>query len=90
VNVVTANQSCPVSPAVPRSVRFDVTARTARPTLQWRRGPGSGDVLDPSTGTIAGNGTTSVVLTDIVLTDHLVIDVVDGGRVVLRFSLRNY
>jgi hypothetical protein len=74
---------------VVRSVRFDVTAHTARAGLRWRRAASNGDVLLPSEGEVASDGATSVVLNDTALDDRLAIEVVDGGQVLLSFTLRH-
>jgi hypothetical protein len=89
VNAVTVNQSCPVGIATARSVRFDVTAHTTR-TLRWRRSPSSSDVVDPAGGTIGGSGTTSVLVTDVVLDSTVTIEIVDGSTVLAAFTLRHY
>jgi hypothetical protein len=73
-----------------RSLRFDVTAHTSKPSFTWRRAAGSNDVLEPSSGTLAGDGTTSVVVSDIVLDSTVTIEIVDGGVVLLSFTLRHY
>jgi hypothetical protein len=90
VNVVSVNQSCPVGFATPRSLQFDVTAHTARTGLRWRRSVTSSDVLEPSEGAIAKNGTTSVLLTDLVLDSAVTIEVVQGSDVLIAFTLRHY
>ena len=87
---VAVTPACPVGFSTVRSIRFAVTARTSRARLQWRRSANSGDVLEPSTGTLASNGRTEVVLSDIVLDDRVKIEIVDGEDVVLRFVLRHY
>jgi hypothetical protein len=90
LNTVTVNQSCPVGFATPRSLRFDVTAHTSRTGLAWRRSVASSDVLEPAGGTLARNGTTSTVLTDLVLDSSVTIEIVDGNNVLLAFTLRHY
>jgi hypothetical protein len=73
-----------------RSVRFDVTAHSTRTGLTWRRSTISSDVLTPNGGTIAGEGVTSVVVSDIVLDSTVTIEIVDGSAVLLSFTLRHY
>jgi hypothetical protein len=90
VITVTVNQSCPVGFATARSLRFDVVAHTARTGLRWRRSVTSSDVLDPSEGAVASNGTTSVLLTDLVLDSAVTIEIVDGSKVLEAFTLRHY
>jgi outer membrane biosynthesis protein TonB len=90
LNAVTVNQSCPVGFNTSRSVTFDLTAHTARTGLRWRRSVTSSDILSPSEGPLARNGQTSVVLSDIVLDSAVTIEVVDGGSVLLAFTLRHY
>jgi hypothetical protein len=90
VNLVSVNQVCPVAAATTRSVRFDLTAHTTQ-SLQWRRSSSSSDVLDPSSGSVASSGETSVVLSDIVLASSVSFEVVDTqGKIRLRFTLKHY
>jgi len=90
LNRVTVTPACPVGFSTVRSISFRITARTSRSTLQWRRAAENGDVLDPSSGTIAGNGQTNVTLTDIVLDDEAKIAITDGSNVLLRFTVRHH
>jgi hypothetical protein len=90
VNAVNVNQSCPVGFNTSRSLSFDVTAHTSRTGLRWRRSVTSSDVLSPSEGAIAHNGTTSVLLTDLVLDSAVTIEIVDGTNVLVAFTLRHY
>jgi hypothetical protein len=90
LNVVTVNQVCPVGFGTSRSVRFDITAQTARSGLRWRRAAGSSDILDPNGGAISSSGTTSVLLSDVVLDSTVTFEVVDGNTVLLGFTLRHY
>ena len=90
VNDVNVNQSCPVGFNTPRSVSFDVTAHTSRTGLRWRRSVTSSDVLTPSDGAIGRNGTTSVLLTDLVLDRAVTIEIVHGSNVLIAFTLRHY
>jgi hypothetical protein len=90
LSAVTVNQSCPVGFATARSLRFDLTAHTARTGLRWRRSVTSSDVLDPSEGAVASQGATSALLTDLVLDSTVTIEIVDGNRVLLAFTLRHY
>jgi len=90
VNAVDVNQSCPVGFNTVLSLSFDVTAHTSRTGLRWRRSVTSGDVLLPSEGAIGRNGTTSVLLTDLVLDSAVTIEIVDGSNVLIAFTLRHY
>ena len=90
VNAVNVNQSCPVGFNTSRSLSFDVTAHTSRTGLRWRRSVTSSDVLEPSEGAIARNGTTSVLLSDLVLDSAVTIEIVDGSNVLVAFTLRHY
>jgi hypothetical protein len=90
VNSVSVNQSCPVGFNTPRSLTFDVTAHTERTGLRWRRSVTSSDILSPSDGAIAKNGTTSVLLTDLVLDSAVTIEIVQGDTVLIAFTLRHY
>jgi hypothetical protein len=44
----------------------------------------------PSEGGVSRNGLTTVVATDVVLGQDLVVEVTSAGTVVARFTLRNY
>jgi hypothetical protein len=89
VNLVTVSQSCPVAATLPIVLRFDVTASTTLSTLSWRRAAGNGDVMDPSEGFLNGNGTTKVILTDVVLDSAADFEIVGNGAVVLSLSVRH-
>jgi hypothetical protein len=56
--------------------------------LQWRRAAGSFDAVFPATGAVASKGKTAVSLTDVVLDNSVVFEVVDGDAVLLRLKLR--
>jgi hypothetical protein len=90
LNRVTVTPACPVGFSTVRSLSFRITARTLQSTLQWRRAAENGDVFDPSSGTLAGNGQTEVTLTDIVLDDEAKIAITDGSHVLLRFTVRHH
>jgi hypothetical protein len=90
LNLVTVNQACPVGFGTVRSLRFDLTAHTSRTGLTWRRAVASADVLEPATGAVSSNGTTSVLATDTVLDSTVTIEIVQGGSVILSFTLRHF
>jgi hypothetical protein len=90
LTMLTVNQVCPVGVNTMRSLSFDVTAHTSRANLTWRRSQESSDVLQPASGAIASNGTTSVLTSDLVLDSSVTIEVVSGGDVLLSFNLRHY
>jgi len=91
VTQIEVGQACPASVGVPRAVRFVVSAQTSRTNLSWRRSAASSDVLSPSTGAIASQGTTEVQIQDTVLDKDVTFEIVDGGGLVLlAFTLRNY
>jgi hypothetical protein len=87
---VSVSRACPVGLATSRAVSFRIKASTTATNLEWRRAGTSSDVLAPSSGIIASTGATDVVLTQTVLDRDLKIEVVDGSRVLLRFTLANY
>jgi hypothetical protein len=89
VNLVTVSQACPVAPTLPVLLRFDVTARTTRPTLTWRRAPANSDIMEPGQGLLNGNASSTVVLTDVVLDDAAEIEVLDGVTVLLTLSVHH-
>lgn len=86
---VTFNQACPVALGTTRTLGFEVTARGGRP-LTWRRHASSTDVLTPSSGTLTGEGRSSIVVTDVVNDRNLTIEVLDGTTVVMAFTVRHY
>jgi hypothetical protein len=87
---IAVNHSCPVALTSRRSLSFEVTARSTKNRLRWRRAASSLDVLDPSEGTVAGNGSSTVLVTDIVLSNTVTIEILDAQTVVLAFTLRHY
>lgn len=89
VNLVTVSLPCPVAMTMPLVLRFDVTAHTGMATLNWRRAPGNGDVMEPGEGFLNGNGSTTVVLTDVVLGPSAEIEILGGGNVLLTLSVRH-
>jgi hypothetical protein len=85
-----ASQSCPVGVATVRALRFDVTAHTSQ-ALRWRRSSASSDVLTPSSGSLEGDGVSSVTLSDIVLDRSVTIEVLgEEDDVLLTFSLKHF
>ena len=89
VNAVTVSASCPVALNTALALRFDVSSRSSKSSFQWRRKASSLDLLAPSTGTIAGSGASSVQLVDTVLGSEVTIEIFDGDKVYLAFSLRH-
>jgi hypothetical protein len=94
LNLVTVDQACPVAFSTTRSVRFDVTAHTTM-NLTWRRAAESSDVMIPASGTISKNGTTTVLLTDVVLDSSVTVEILGSNGtsvelVPLRFRLQHY
>jgi hypothetical protein len=83
---IQSSHDCPVNFGFPRSVSFEVTAITKK-SLRWRQRPGGTDVLTPPGGSIASDGSTTVTLSDLVLSDSLTIDVYQGDQIYLRFEL---
>ena len=47
-------------------------------------------MLEPSEGAVASNGLTSTLLTDLVLDSNVTIEIVDGSKVLVAFTLRHY
>jgi hypothetical protein len=90
LNLVTVNQTCPVGFNTHVAMRFDLTAHTTLTGLQWRRGDSSSDLYTPTTGTVAPDGSTTVVIDDLVLGSVAQFEVVDAeGRTWLRFSVQH-
>ncbi|MBN2370645.1 MAG: hypothetical protein JXO72_09160 [Vicinamibacteria bacterium] len=89
VTQVAVSRGCPVGFGVTRAVSFRIQAVTKAGSLGWRRASSSADVLSPASGSIAPNGPTDVALEQTVLDQALVIEIVDSGRVLMRFSIAN-
>lgn len=88
LTAIAFDKDCPVAFATPRKLSFTVTARlTAAEGLTWRRSRASADVLTPATGTLAPQGTTRVEVDDLALTNALVIDILDGERLLMSFTI---
>ena len=87
---VEATPACPAGFNTNRALRFDVTASTTLSDLRWRKSASSADIMVPSEGSVARNGLTTVLVTEVVLGQELVVEVTSAGTVVARFALRNY
>jgi hypothetical protein len=86
---LTIENACPRAEGTSTGLAFKIRAKTTS-DLSWRRSPDSFDAVFPSSGSLAGEGTTSVSLTDVVLADRVAFEAIDGsGRVVLRFTVRH-
>jgi hypothetical protein len=84
------NQACPTGFNTTRSLQIAVTAHVSSGTLQWRRASTSSDILTPSSGAVATDDTTTLLLSDLVLDNACDIEVVNGkGKVLLSVSVRN-
>lgn len=82
------DQPCPVDFAAVRRLTFSVNANTrAASELVWRRARASADVLTPSSGRLAARGPSTIEVEDLALSQAVVIEIVDGERVLLTFSL---
>jgi hypothetical protein len=85
---VTASKDCSLGAGANRSVSIQLTAHTSLSTLLWQHGASSADVLIPSSGTIPGDGTTTVTVQETVEDSVLKFEVLDGsGNVILRVTL---
>jgi hypothetical protein len=90
LNVLTVSPDCPVGYNTSRALRFDINVQTTRPNLRWRRSTNSSDRLEPSAGVVASKGTTSVLVSDLVLHSEVTFEVVDGDDVLMSYTLRHY
>jgi hypothetical protein len=82
------DRPCPADFATVRRLSFSVNANTrAAGELTWRRARASSDVLTPSSGRLPARGQTTVEVEDLALSQAVVIEVADGERVLLTFSL---
>lgn len=90
LTALSLERECPVAFATPRQISFDVTAKvSASNALTWRRARASSDVLTPATGTLERQGTTTVSVDDLALSDALVIEIAEGDRILMTFSVRH-
>ena len=90
LNVLTVTPDCPVGYNTSRALRFDINVQTTRSGLRWRRSPNSSDRLDPAGGVVASQGTTSVLVSDLVLHSEVTFEVVEGDDVLMSYTLRHY
>lgn len=89
VNQVTTDHSCPVGQSIPMLLQLNVTAHSSQATLGWRSAASNDDVLDPSQGSLIGNGSSTVILTDVVLGSAAQIDILEGSTVVLSLTVHH-
>ncbi|MGE0455004.1 MAG: hypothetical protein AB7O37_09135 [Vicinamibacteria bacterium] len=90
VTKVETSLGCPVALAVTRSLRIDVEAQTSGSALSWRRSAASSDVLLPDSGSVAKQGATSLLLSDIVLDSSVTIEIVRDGAPIYSVRVRSY
>lgn len=86
---VAFDGDCPATFNAERSLRFDIEARLGAKELSWRRAGSSSDVLLPAYGTLQDQAVNRVNVRDIAIDDVLTIEVLDGGALVMSFSLRH-
>jgi hypothetical protein len=89
VTQVAVSRGCPIGFNVTRAISFRIQAATKAGSLSWRRGSQTADVVSPAGGAISPNGPTDVALEQTVLSQALEIEIVDSGRVLMRFSVAN-
>lgn len=89
VNLVTTDHGCPVGQSIPMVLRFDVTTHTSQAALSWRGAASNDDVLEPSQGSLIGNGASTVILTDVVLGHAAQIEILEGSTVVLSLTVQH-
>ncbi len=88
LTAIAFDRACPVGFATSRRLTFTVNANTrAASELRWRRARVSADVLTPPVGAVLARGATSVELDDLALSQALAIEIADGERVLLTFSI---
>jgi hypothetical protein len=90
VTKVETSLGCPVALAVTRSLRIDVEAHMSGSPLTWRRSATSSDVLLPDSGSVAKKGTTSLLLSDVVLDSSVTIEIVRDGAPIYTVRVRSY
>ena len=90
LNVLTVSPDCPAGFNTSRALRFDINVQTSRTGLRWRRSDNSSDLLEPNGGAVASQGTTSVLVNDLVLHSEVTFEVVDGTEVLMSYTLRHY
>jgi hypothetical protein len=84
------DQGCPSSLRSTVGLTFEVDNPRAGRSVWWRRAESSFDVLEPSSGSIPGGGKGRVSLSDLVLDQSVTIEVLDGDRRLLTFTLRHF
>jgi hypothetical protein len=73
-----------------RTISFRVQASASASGLQWRRSSLTGDAITPSGGSVNSSGVTDVTVSQMVQDRYLLVEVVNGGDVLMRFTLANY
>ncbi|MCU0243079.1 MAG: hypothetical protein MUF51_11740 [Vicinamibacteria bacterium] len=90
LTALSVSRACPAGFNTTRAVSFQITARTARTGIEWRRAATSSDLISPTGGSVANNASTSAAIEQTILGNNLVIEVFEGANVLLRFSVQNY
>ena len=84
------DQDCPLALRTSVGLTFDVDNPRPGRNVWWRRAESSFDVLEPSSGSIPDGGKGRVTLSDLVLDQSVTIEVLDGDRRLLSFTLKHF
>jgi hypothetical protein len=87
---LTVSRNCPVALNSTRTISFRIQASASASGLQWRRSSLTGDAITPSGGSVSASGFTDVSVSQTVQDRYLLVEVVNGSDVLLRFTLANY
>jgi hypothetical protein len=87
---LVSDKDCPRDLNTRVGLTFEVDNPKPARSLWWRRAESSFDVLDPSTGSIAAAGKNRVRLSSLVLDQTVTIEVLEGDRRVMSFTLKHF
>jgi len=87
---LVSDRECPSELNGTEEITFELVVSEPSRGLWWRRAASSYDMLRPSSGPIAASGRSRVTFQDLVLDDVVTIEVLDGERLLLSFTLRHF
>jgi hypothetical protein len=87
---LVSDRECPSELNGTEEITFELVVSEPTRGLWWRRAVSSYDMLRPSSGPIAASGRSRVTFQDLVLDDAVTIEVLDGERLLLSFTLRHF
>ena len=87
---LVSDRACPSELGTIESLTFEIQDTSPGRRLWWRRSESGFDVLQPSSGEIPSGRPGRVTLSDHVLSESVTIDVLDGDRKLLSFTVRHF